>query len=390
MLTSSVLDFSSLQDINALLPGAVPPLTANETLRCSLSNGCTREVFLQELVKSRVAYQPNTTPGYTNIAFSVLGLVVEAVSNSTFHEVLDNSLLTPLNLSRTTMSAPEDLTNAVIPGNATTSGWDLPLNETHIAAMGGLFTTPNELSKIGRSILSSSLLPGSTTRAWMKPSSFTSSLVGAVGPGFEIYRAVLNAKHNRVVDLYTKGGNLPGYGANLIMIPDFNVGIVLMQAGRRSTVGTSILGMVLDDLLPALEEEARVQADAVFAGTYTANNGLNSTVKLTSTPGIPGLSVVEWVSNGTNMRSDYLGNPEWVQMYPTNILSKDGKQFSWRSSDFTLPDTGSPLDACPSWGAINRPTWGVYGLDEFVFHLDEDGKAWGLEPTALKIVLEKA
>jgi hypothetical protein len=224
----------------------------------------------------------------------------------------------------------------------------------------------------------------------MKPSSFTSSLVGAVGPGFEIYRAVLNAKHNRVVDLYTKGGNLPGYGANLIMIPDFNVGIVLMQAGRRSTVGTSILGMVLDDLLPALEEEARVQADAVFAGTYTANNGLNSTVKLTSTPGIPGLSVVEWVSNGTNMRSDYLGNPEWVQMYPTNILSKDGKQFSWRSSDFTLPDTGSPLDACPSWGAINRPTWGVYGLDEFVFHLDEDGKARGLEPTALKIVLDKA
>jgi CubicO group peptidase (beta-lactamase class C family) len=287
MLTSSVLDFSSLQDINALLPGAVPPLTANETLRCSLSNGCTREVFLQELVKSRVAYQPNTTPGYTNIAFSVLGLVVEAVSNSTFHEVLDNSLLTPLNLSRTTMSAPEDLTNAVIPGNATTSGWDLPLNETHIAAMGGLFTTPNELSKIGRSILSSSLLPGSTTRAWMKPSSFTSSLVGAVGPGFEIYRAVLNAKHNRVVDLYTKGGNLPGYGANLIMIPDFNVGIVLMQAGRRSTVGTSILGMVLDDLLPALEEEARVQADAVFAGTYTANNGLNSTVKLTSTLVLP-------------------------------------------------------------------------------------------------------
>ena len=107
------MDFSSIQDISALLPGSVPPLTANETLRCSLSSGCTREVFLQELVKSRVAYQPNTTPGYTNVAFSVLGLVVEAASGSTFHEVLDDLLVTPLNLSSTTISAPDDLTNPI-------------------------------------------------------------------------------------------------------------------------------------------------------------------------------------------------------------------------------------------------------------------------------------
>ncbi|KAF3007451.1 hypothetical protein E8E13_004144 [Curvularia kusanoi] len=388
-VVAEVLDVSSIVDIGDLFPGAFPPLAANETSGCNYAKGCNRETFLQNLVNRRVPYLPNSTPSYSNAAYAVLGLIVEAVTNSTFKEALDDLIGSPLNLTRTTISAPEDLTNAVIPGNATTSGWDMILNETHTAGMGGLFTTPNELSKIGVAILSSSLIPASTTRAWMKPTSFTSSLVGAVGPGFEIYRAVVNAKHNRVVDLYTKAGNLPGYGAALLLIPDFDVGIVLMQAGKTSTAGSSILGTVLDDLLPALDEAARVQADAAFAGTYVASNGLNSTVKLISTPGIPGISLVEWVSNGTDLRLDYMQDPEWVQMYPTNILSKDGKQFSWRSSDFTIPDTGSPLDACPSWGAIDRPTYGIYGLDEFVFHLGDDGKAWGLEPKALKIVLEK-
>ena len=77
-------------------------------------------------------------------------------------------------------------------------------------------------------------------------------------------------------------------------------------------------------------------------------------------------------------------------MFPTNIESEDGKQLSWRSTYISLPDTGSPFDACPSWFGIDRPNYGVYGFDEWVFHVDEHGKAWGLEPKALKVVLEKA
>lgn len=390
MLIASAFDTTSIQDIDALFPGAFPALDANEISACSYGpTGCARDVFLQSLVNRRVAYQPNTTPAYSNAAFGVLGLILEEISNSTYNQILGDRLVAPLALNGTTIFAPKDLTNAVIPGNTTTSGWDINISDTPGVAMGGLFSTPNDLSAVGHAILSSSLLPGSTTRAWMKPTSFTSSLIGAVGHGWEIYRAVVNAKHNRVVDLYTKGGNLPGYGTTLALIPDFNVGIVLMQAGQTSTAGASILGAVTDKLLPALDEVARLQADAAFSGTYTASKGLNSSVKLTTTSGIPGLSITEWVSNGTDMRLKFILDPEWFQMYPTNILSKNGKEFSWRSSDFTVPDTGSPFEACPSWGAIDRPTYGVYGLDEFVFHLGEDGKAWGIEPKALKIVLEK-
>lgn len=377
-------------DISAFFPGAFPPLAANETSECSYgSGGCTREVFIRNLLDRRPAYLPNTTPAYSNAAFATLGLVLEEVGNSSFDEALRGLLIAPLGLNGTTSSTPNS-TKAVIPGDATASGWDHDLSDTPAAAEGGLFSSPNDMSAIGRAILSSSLLPGSTTRAWLKPTSFTSSLIGAVGRPWEIFRAVIDAQFDRVVDLYTKPGNYLGYGANLILIPDFDVGIVLMLAGQRGTIATAIAGVIIDELLPALDEAARVQADAAFAGTYTATNGLNSTITLATAPGIPGLSITEWVSNGTDLRRSWLQGIEHFQMYPTNIVSEDGKQVSWRSTYVSVPDTGSPFDACPSWVGIDRPTHGVFGVDEYVFHLGEDGKAWGVEPKALKIVLEKA
>ncbi|KAL1641978.1 hypothetical protein SLS61_009905 [Didymella pomorum] len=392
-IAAELFDSTSLPggDISALFPGVFPSLGANETIRCKYGTSeCNREVFIENLINRQPAYLPNTTPAYSNAAFATLGLVLEAVAKSTFKDVLRDQLLTPLNLNGTSMSPPEDLAKAVIPGNATVSGWDVDLSYTLGAAMGGLFSSPNDLSAIGRAMLTSTLLPSSTTRAWMKPTSFTSSLLGATGHGWEIFRAVTNAKHNRIVDLYTKGGNLPGYGANMILIPDFEVGITILNAGSRGTVGAAIAGLILDDLLPALDEAARAQADAAFAGTYSATNGLNSTVKLTTEPGVPGLRIEAWTINGTDIRnSPFLTTVEDYQMFPTNILSDDGKQLSWRSTDLSLPETGSPFDACPSWFGVDRPNYGVYGFDEWVFHMDEHGKAWGLEPKALKIVLEK-
>lgn len=392
ILIDIVFDTRSLPggDLSALLPpGTIPPLTAGEIPKCSYgSSGCTKEIFLSDLASRLPAYLPNTTPAYSNSAFAVLGLVLEAAANSTFEEALQ-SLLNPLRLNATSVVQPQDLKNAIIPGNATSSGWDLNLSDTPAAAMGGFFSTPNDLSAIGHAILSSTLLPSSTTRAWLKPKAFTSSVIGAVGYGLEIYRAVLDAKNNRIVDLYTKAGNLPGYAAMLILVPDFDVGITIMMAGEQGTGEMTIAGVVTDELLPALEEEARAQADAAFAGTYKASNGLNSTVKLTTTPGLPGLSIEEWVSNGTDLRRSVYGPEDLLQMFPTNVVSDDGREISWRSTIGSMPDTGSPFEACPSWLGIDRPTYGIYSLDHFIFHLDEDGKAVGLEPKVLRIVLDK-
>jgi hypothetical protein len=318
----------------------------------------------------------------------MLGLILESMTGVPYADSLRSLLTDPLNLHATTTTAPSDSASGVIVGSEAEVGWNLTIDGAGIG-MGALFSSVNDMAKIGRAILSSSLLPTNTTRAWLKPTSHTSSLIGAVGRPWEIFRAMLGpAEYNRVVDLYTKGGNFGGYGANLVLIPDYDVGFVVLMAGRKGRVPLEISGLIVDQLLPAIEEAARVEADAAFAGTYSAANGLNSSLTLTTTSGFPGLSIKQWISNSTDLFQDVFGAPEHFQMYPTNLKSGDGLRSSWRSSFISLADSG-PFSACPSWFALDRPTYGVYGLDEFEFHVDQGGKASAVGPKALKIVLER-
>jgi hypothetical protein len=96
--------------------------------------------------------------------------------------------------------------------------------------MGALFSTPEDMSIVGRAILSSSLLSPNTIRAWMKHTSQKSSLFGAVGRPWGIYRATLcPAENNRVVDLYTESGKLCGYGCKFVLVPVCDMGFVVMM-----------------------------------------------------------------------------------------------------------------------------------------------------------------
>jgi CubicO group peptidase (beta-lactamase class C family) len=335
----------------------------------------------------RQAYLPNTTPAYSNAAFATLGLVLESVAGASYADSLRKLLSGPLKLNSTTVAAPSNASRGVIVESETVAGWNFILDGAGIG-MGALFSSANDMSSIGRAILSSSLLPANTTRAWLKPTSHTSSLIGAVGQAWEIFRATLGPpQNNRVVDLYTKSGNFGGYGANLVLIPDYDVGFVVLTASRRGRVPFELSGLIVDELVPALDEVARLEADAAFAGTYSAADGVNSSVTISTTTGVPGMTIEQWLSNGTDMSQTVFGITENFQMYPSNVQNEEGK-ISWRSSYISLQDVG-PFSACPSWVVLDRPTYGVYGLDEFEFSVDENGRATGVEPKALKLVLQR-
>lgn len=56
---------------------------------------------------------------------------------------------------------------------------------------------------------------------------FTSSLLGAVGRPWEIFRASIFETDTRIVDLYTKSGNLG------VFVLKFNVGWVILNANEE-------------------------------------------------------------------------------------------------------------------------------------------------------------
>ncbi|KAF2832750.1 beta-lactamase/transpeptidase-like protein [Ophiobolus disseminans] len=390
-IVSDIYNVDSLTGggLGAAFPDAFPPLNGDEMSPCTYGeSGCTRKVILDHVTKRRQVFLPNSTPGYTNMAFAILTLVLESITGLSYADSLRKLLVAPLKLTGTTSSTPLNASRGVIVGDETASQWDLILDDAG-TGMGAMFSTANDMSKIGRGVLASTFLPTNTTRAWLKPTSHTSSLIGAIGRPWEIYRATLGpSEHNRVVDMFTKGGNVGGFGANLVLVPDYDVGFVALMAGRRGTVSVAVANIIAEELLPALEEAARIEADNAFAGAYRGSDGLNSSLVLSSKTGVPGLAIDSWISNGTDILRDVYGSPKSFELYPTNILSEDGKRYSWRSTFLSSGGSG-PFSACPSWGGLDRPTYGVYGLDEFVFHVDESGKATAVEPKALKIVLER-
>jgi len=124
-------------------------------------------------------------------------------------------------------------------------------------------------------------MSSNATRAWLKPSTLTTSLIAAVGRPWEIYRSNFDAASNRVVDLYTKSGNVGAYSAMLAVIPDLGVGFSILVATEVDGRPYVIADWIAEIIIPAVEEVARKEADSKFAGTYTAKN-LNSTITLST------------------------------------------------------------------------------------------------------------
>lgn len=75
-------------------------------------------------------------------------------------------------------------------------------------------------------------------------------------------------KDNLVIDIYTKTGNIGLYNSILFLIPDYDIGATVLTA--RYARSANDLGLLLvQNLLPAIDEIAKEQASKRFTGTYT-------------------------------------------------------------------------------------------------------------------------
>lgn len=66
---------------------------------------------------------PGVTPSYSNMAFQLLGYILEKRAWTSFAELLQEHILNHLAMNLTTVFAPKDPRMGVIPVNETTSGW---------------------------------------------------------------------------------------------------------------------------------------------------------------------------------------------------------------------------------------------------------------------------
>ena len=301
-----------------------------------------------------------------------------------------------------------------------------------------MYSSPNDLTLIGRSILQSSHsssplnITSSVARRWLKPESHTNSLTASVGAPWEIFRYQM-PNVNHVVDVYTKSGNIGAYADILAVVPEWDIGFVIMAADYPINPLLNVwtlASLLIDQFFPAFDTVARQEADNVYAGEYvygsgsvdqngneTVDSGLNSSIILSTDPTKPGLGIEKWISNGT----DFLGtlgsllgyDTITARLYPAGLHSdqkeKGGEgSFGNNSTDsveqvafravYEDPQaqaySGLVSPVCLSWLGVDSNRYGSIALDQFVFNLPVTGgkeaeKSLSIKPRALRVKLER-
>lgn len=180
-------------------------------------------MFLSSLVQKLPINLPDTTPIFSNAAFQLLAFAVESAGKRPSKEVFEDRLRKPLSLDQTHFLEPETqlfgdgLTNTSLQGEP--------------AAL-GLTSSISDLATIGRSILTSNLLPLAVTRRWLKPFSSTSNLRNAVGRPWEIYHFGNEPTHP-IVDVYTKTGTVGRYSSYFGLVPSHDVGFAILAVNME-------------------------------------------------------------------------------------------------------------------------------------------------------------
>ena len=81
--------------------------------------------FFQGLRSLHPITAASNTPVYSNIAFQILSYALEAMTNRSFEESLEQAVLRPLNMTRTYLEPPKHTDNAIIPIDAGSSWWNV-------------------------------------------------------------------------------------------------------------------------------------------------------------------------------------------------------------------------------------------------------------------------
>ncbi|KAI0849509.1 beta-lactamase/transpeptidase-like protein [Daldinia vernicosa] len=387
-------DSITLQDLASHIAGIV-----RDWIPTSAQERNTK--FFSGLAAVPPSFSPSWTAGYSNAGYQILSYALEAITKKRYAEMLQADIIDKLELKNTFYQKPDDKLGVIPQGQE--DNWSFSIGEA--SPTGNMYSSVGDLSRLGRAIFRHTLLPPAQTRRWLKPTALTSDIHEGISSPWGIRRIPLN-DGSRVVDAYSKAGSINVYMSLLVLLPDYDVGITaLLAGGWPGNSNWDIADAIGAILLPALEETAREQADASYAGTYTADDGLNSSLVLSTDPSRPGLGIEQWISNGTDMvpiairyTLNYNVTGPAIRLYPTGIETQpQGEQgtrkiaFKAVIENLDIKDHSGDMFStnCGTWVGQTTAVYADMPLDQFVFTVSRDGKAVGVLPLALRTMLNK-
>ncbi|KAI0965409.1 beta-lactamase/transpeptidase-like protein [Xylaria arbuscula] len=349
----------------------LPPLTLNSTginVPCQGIN-CSAVQYLEGIQSP--TFPVFQSPGYANTNFILLGRVISKLTGlPTNEEWFQKAVFSPLNMTSSSSLSP---TNPPYPGYVVGGDPTVFSEEGGItSSSGGVFSTTNDLAKLGVSMLNSTLLSADQTRRWMKPTTFTAGLDFSIGMGWEIYR--YNDKvTGHVTDLYTKLGDSGNYASYIVVVPDYDFGFsVIVTSGiatetERSAAAQLLADIISDEILPALRDQAAAETKRNYEGTITSlfNDGHNL------------LQVLQyWFGSNQLVLAPSTADPKTKQRGFVATAVRAPGEYTGVFSKMLATDV--------EWFYNNGATYGGQALGTFYFDVADDGSAVAALPAVLR------
>ncbi|MDQ6799568.1 MAG: beta-lactamase family protein [Acidobacteriota bacterium] len=188
---------------------------------------------------------PGTAYEYSNFGFAILGQIVERVAKKPYADYVRDNILLPVGMQSTTYSADD-----VPPGRiAKGYKWDgktwievPPLPHGAFGAMGGLWTTPDDLARYVAFMMSAFPPRDDPETGPIRRSSAREMQQAARAIPAVVTRQTIDAplelnvaayayglriaQDCRFTSMVQHGGGLPGYGSYERWLPDYGVGLI--------------------------------------------------------------------------------------------------------------------------------------------------------------------
>ncbi|KAB1912319.1 serine hydrolase domain-containing protein [Micromonospora noduli] len=211
--------------------------------------GVDLATVLAEVDADKIAYPPHRAYHYSNLAYGLLGGLLERLTGTPWADLLDERILTPLSLRRTTYAATEPYARGYVvhPWHGTLR--EEPRTDTGaMAPAGQLWSTIEDLGRWAAFLADPdpAVLAAETLTEMCAPVviSDLDSWTGGHGLGLELYR-----DGERVY--VGHGGSMPGYVAALLVHRPTRTAVV----GFANSYGFPITGLGRELLTTVLDAE---------------------------------------------------------------------------------------------------------------------------------------
>jgi len=290
------------------------------------TRACNSTDLLGWVDQLRPLFAPNQKSSYSNINFDLLGLVIANVSGMTYEEYIETNILRDIGMNRTSYNTPPDNVAAVPRGIEYYWPFEIGVQNP----TGGLYSSSSEMSIWLRYVLST-FNAQATGVNWFNPTSFSGSIDTYYGMPWEILRAktmsvIPNTSNStRPLTFITKGGGLPGYTSDVIMVPEYGVGITILIAGNGVAL-SEIREVVTEEIVAFADQAAMEELRHRYVGVFQ-DSATNSTMEV-AVSNRDGLHITHFVSNGRDVKAAMAGEDEQMvfHLMPTLLFVDEEKQ----------------------------------------------------------------